>query len=567
MVRSRLVQQSLISLAIAGSVASCSSTSTLSVSRSAGYQTAVSYIGTQHPFAKESVYFVLTDRFVDGDITNNQTEQGGKHPTFNRPLLDKGKEIANIGYLGGDFKGIVNNLDYIKDMGFTSVWLSPIVDNPDESFTGGEIPVVGGIGKDKGKTGYHGYWGVNFFKVDEHWPSSDLTFEQFNQALEAKGLKTVLDIVANHGTPSFTMTPTDQPGYGEIYDKNGQLIADHQNLAPENLDPDNPLHQFYHNERDLVQLSNIDDTNPVVMDYFVEAYLQWLDQGADAFRIDTIRHMPHAFWKTFADRIRADYPGLFMFGESFEYDAAKVSTHTLPENGNISVLDFPLQKAMGTVFGSQQSGYEALTPHLYLDESPYHNVYELMTFYDNHDMPRIDADDNGFIDANNWLFTARGIPVIYYGSETGFMAGKSEHGGNRNYFGQQRINQAPGHIIHQQLTRIAHVRKNHVSLQRGLQVNVDLQGDVASFYRIYQHNGLHETALVLLNKGDTTARFSIDKYLSNGVWKDVLAGNDITVTNEQLTTDVAPHNVKVLILNGSNQSQTLNQFLQNRLTQ
>ena len=82
--------------------------------------------------------FWMTDRFVDGDVSNNQLQQGGDYPTFNLPLLSADGQSANVGYMGGDFQGVLEHADYIRDMGFTSVWLTPIVDNPDEAFAGGE---------------------------------------------------------------------------------------------------------------------------------------------------------------------------------------------------------------------------------------------------------------------------------------------------------------------------------------------------------------------------------------------------------------------------------------------
>ena len=149
--------------------------------------------------------------------------------------------------------------------------------------------------------------------------------------------------------------PVDQPKFGEIYDAGGRLVADHQNLRPEQLDPANPLHRWFHREPDLAELSNFDDTNPEVMDYLVGAYLQWIEQGAAAFRIDTIRHVPHAFWREFTARIRVKHPGFFMFGESFDYDARKIASHTQPENGAVSVLDFPVKAAMADVFEKEGS--------------------------------------------------------------------------------------------------------------------------------------------------------------------------------------------------------------------
>ncbi|WP_342779142.1 alpha-amylase family glycosyl hydrolase [Catenovulum sediminis] len=315
-----------------------------------------SYYGTLEPFAQENLYFVLTDRFVDGDPNNNYPEQGGdENYTFNRPLKGPDGKEANVGYLGGDLLGVYQHADYIKDLGFTSVWVTPIVENPDEAFTGGEKIHYGEMFKDGGKTGYHGYWGVNFFVEDEHLVSENFKFKDFTAGMKSKGLKTVLDIVANHGSPSYTM-PQDQPMYGEIYDKDGKLIADHQNLHPTELNYDNPLHTFFYKKPDLAQLSDTNADNPAVLDYFVEAYLQWIDQGAEAFRIDTIRHMPHHFWKKFADRIREHHPNFFMFGESFVYEADFIAQHTLPENGKVSVLDFPGQAAITSVFGKPKEG-------------------------------------------------------------------------------------------------------------------------------------------------------------------------------------------------------------------
>ena len=515
-----------------------------------GVDASAEYFGTLEPFASEAVYFIVTDRFVDGDPNNNYPDQGGVElGTFDRPIRLADSAPANIGYLGGDFKGVLDNADYIADMGFTAIWLTPIVDNPDEAFTGGKAPGEGGS-NDYGKTGYHGYWGVNFFELDEHLPSVDLDYADLTRQLdEQHGIKTVLDVVCNHGSPSFSMTH-DQPKYGEIYNAHGELLADHGNLHPSELDPDNPLHAFYRNEPDLAELSDMDYENPAVLDYFVEAHSQWLSEGASAIRIDTIKHMPHAFWKDFSDRLRQRHPGLFMFAEAWSFDAELLAEYTYPENGGISVLDFPGREAMVSVFGSQDGAYSNLLDYLHLDTGVYQSPYELMTFYDNHDMTRIDADDNGFIDANNWLFTSRGIPVVYYGSEIGFRAGADQHAGNRDYFGQENIERAKTHAIHAALSRIAAIRKGSVALQRGLQVNLQFAGDTASFYRVYQQGSQTQTALVLLNKGDVATSFEISDRLSHGNWREADTGDITAVQAEspKIVTSVPAHDVRVFLL-------------------
>ena len=509
-----------------------------------------SFVGTTEPMAAHAVYFVMTDRFVNGDPSNDHREQGlPDHGTWGGPVpgAPPGKEDY-VGYLGGDFRGLLDNASYIRDMGFGAVWLTPIVEQPDESFSGSRPAAWGQMFTDGNKSGYHGYWATNFYQLDEHLPSEGLDFRGLTAGLRARGLKTVLDVVANHGSPSFS-APSQRDTFGKLFDEAGELVADHQNLPPRRLKPaTHPLHAFFRTEPDIAELSNLDDRNPAVVDYLVGSSLKWLGQGADALRLDTIKHMPLPFWKTYADRLRAEHPGLFMFGEAFTYEPDVLGAFTQPENGEISVLDFPLQKAMGEVFGKREAGYEAIVPALFLDGGPYANPYVLMTFYDNHDMPRLDADDAGFINANHLLFTVRGIPVVYQGSEVGFMRGTAEHAGNRNYFGQARIDAAPSNPIHQALKRIATLRANTPALQRGLQVNVEFEGDRAAFYRVLEHEGVAQTALVLLNKGDRAARFRIDELAQPGRWREALAGGTrVLAAGEAFEAEVPANGVQVYL--------------------
>jgi cyclomaltodextrin glucanotransferase len=514
-------------------------------------QPAGDYYGTLEPFASEAVYFVVTDRFVNGDPGNDHRDQGGAHPTFDIPLHCPDGVVAHLGYLGGDFHGLLDNADYIREMGFSAVWITPIVDNPDEAFSGGDEVTCTSFLTDRGKAGYHGYWGMDFFRVDEHLPSPGLQFADLTRGLRAKGLKTVLDIVANHSSPAWSM-PQKQPGFGQVFDAAGTLVADHGNLPPAQLDPArNPLQRWYNTTPDLAQLGDFNPDNPAVMDYLVGAYRQWIEQGAAAFRVDTIGHQPLEFWNRFAARIRADHPGFFMFGEAFDYDANKIAPYTWNENGHYSVLDFPMKKAIADAFEKSGGDFAALGAALELENGPFQNPYELATFYDNHDMARFDASDAGFIDAHNWLFTARGIPVVYYGSESGFMRGRAEHHGNRNYFGSEGIAAAREHPIRRQLTRIARARSASVALQRGLQLDLELAGQRATFYRVFAHAGQAQTALVLLNKGDEPESFDLGDRLQSGSWRDALDSTRAPLTIDAGTThrfEVAPHDVAVWLL-------------------
>ena len=504
------------------------------------------FIGTTEPFASEAVYFVVTDRFVNGDPSNDHREQGGERGTFDIPLRWEDGRTDNVGYLGGDFKGLLDHAGYIREMGFSALWITPIVDNPDEAFTGGDPITQTSFLTDRGKSGYHGYWAKNFYRLDEHLPSEGLDFRAFTSAMENAGLKIVLDIVANHGSPGWSM-PVDQKEFGRLYDASGNLIADHGNLPPEQLDPaNNPLHAFYNVKPDLAQLSDFNEDNPAVMDHLVGAYLQWIEQGAQAFRVDTVRHVKPEFWRLFAERIRAKHPGFFMFGEVFDYEAAKTALYTHPENGGMSVLDFALKKALLEVFENEDSDFAALAPALFLKDGPYANPYELMTFYDNHDMARMNASDTGFINAHHWLFTARGIPVIYYGSEIGFERGAVEHNGNRNYFGVEGIETARNHPIRQGLIRVSQLRQRLPALQRGLQFNLKLEGDEAAFYRVLQTEDTNQTALVLLNKSAEPRAIALGQHLQPGEWKDAESGEAIRLGSEA-RIEVPANGLRVLL--------------------
>ena len=211
-----------------------------------------------------------------------------------------------------------------------------------------------------------------------------------------------------------------------------------------------------------------------------------------------------------------------------------------------------LKQALANLFEKPSSDFATLAEPLHLTDGPYANPYELMTFYDNHDMPRMKASDDGFIDAHNWLFTARGIPVIYYGSEIGFERGTAEHAGNRNYFGVERIEAARTHPIRAALARIANIRASTPALQRGVQVDIELQGDRAAFYRVLQHAGTRQIALVLLNKGDAPQDFAIERMLQAGTWRSALEGGEIEVARGgKLEASVPAHGVQVFLLDAA----------------
>ena len=517
---------------------------------------ATDYYGTTQEFAKESIYFLMTDRFTNGDTSNDFQDQGCHiNCSFNQKTPEGD---ADIGYMGGDFKGIVDNIDYIKEMGFSAVWITPIVENPDSAYTGG--------GLDANKSGYHGYWGTNFYTVDEHLESSGLNFQQFVSILNEEGVKVVLDIVANHGSHGFGMTQHqwNNSNFGRVFDKNWNKICDHENKPWGQIAGNNC---FLNNQNEDgkpflgAPLAEFDQRKQFIKDYLNNSFLQWIDQGVAAFRIDTVKHVPESYWAELAELIRAQHPGFYLFGEYFSDSMAELSN--FQNATNISVLDFAGKSAMQSVFGGGNS-YANLAGYLDLENNQYKNSYDLATFYDNHDMPRMNASDNGFIDAHNWLFTTRGVPVLYYGSEMGFQRGKAEHDGNRDFYGPGNISNARNSQIFQKLKEVVALRQSNIALQMGIQVNVVLNQDIAVLYRVYQKGDVNQTALVLLNKGNGIADFHITEHLSDGRWVDAKSGELFNV-NGSLNTTVAPHDVKVLLFDQEVNSTSLIRILDARM--
>jgi cyclomaltodextrin glucanotransferase len=503
--------------------------------------------GTLEPFAEHSVYFLLTDRFVNGDTTNDFRDQGKSVGLGTWDIEMKGSDggSANIGYLGGDFQGIVNNADYIHSMGFGAVWLTPIIEQPNEAYTGGDPCFYGApVGRaDRGKTGYHGYWATNFYKLDEHLPSADMDFQKYTAKMKEKGLKTVLDIVCNHASPAFTM---DQAQYDRVTSQFGRLFDESGKQVAASGNQPSGYSSWFVGE-DVATLADFSTTSEEVFNYLTKAHLKWIDQGVDALRIDTVKHMPKSWWKRFNDAVRAKHPGMYIFGEDWGVTSAGMGAYQ--READMDTLDFPCMWACKSVFGGNGS-YDGLKGYLHIEEgnTTFKNPYTAATFYDNHDMPRMGGTDEAFINAHNWLFTTRGVPIIYYGSEMGFQRGISEHRGNRNYFGTEGIAKAKNHKIYKELSKIGKIRKENIALQKGLQINISLSGKQASFLRVYQHKGVNQTAVVMLNKDDVAKNVTVNKYITPGTWKDAETG----VTKEfagVISAEVPANGFKIFLLN------------------
>jgi glycosidase len=369
---------------------------------------------------QQSIYQIITDRFYDGD-TNNDNAEGTYAPSGNG-----GSSVH-----GGDFEGIEQKLDYLKALGVTAIWISPIVLNTEGQF--------------------HGYSAWNFYAVAPHWGSIS-NLQHLVQAAHARGLLVIDDIVVNHAGDlvSSSGTTFNYPtGYALSYVNGSKTYP-----APFNLSSTNPaLTNLFHNYGDI---QNYNDTNQVVLgwlsglnDFRTETpyvrtnmaaiYAYWINQiGFDGYRVDTALEVDMGCWQSFCPAIHAaaaanGNTNFFMFGEADNGSETVVAPYTGTADGGPfefdSVVDYPLyDNAIQSVFAAATGATALIQNHYNSVDSIYDPAsrMQLVTFLDNHDNPRFlstseaSGNTNRLALALTFLYTSRGIPCLYYGTEQGF---------------------------------------------------------------------------------------------------------------------------------------------------
>ncbi len=495
------------------------------------------------------IYFVMTDRFVDGYSGNNNI-YGDEYRAPNNS-----SDEALRYYNGGDFKGLIDNLDYIKSMGFNAIWITPVVKQPPGRYVNS--------GQTYDAAGYHGYWGYDFDSIDPHLESPGATFSNLIAEAHARGIKVILDIVVNHGHggdahPSVQWyndrLKVKLDGqwwtYGQATDpyyNNTNGVSDIWENAPGFF--------TYGGGYTLLDLLDFNERDPRTRQHLINVYKKFIDMGVDGFRIDTVAYMRKQWWGIFADAIW-DYaaskgkPWFLQVGEAWvatRSDALDYSKYSSRKAFSLldlhgSCMDFPGQ-AKSVFAGS--SGFEQMANIMSSDNSGGIDPTFLGTFVDNHDKPRFPggyADDGTKVkiwkNALNWYFLARGIPIVYYGTELdGTQDHINDHGQgepfNRMFIGQSKINNVrnnpDNYPIYRHLQLLNTIRENEISIRRGSQINIHLSGNIAVFKREY----ITSVSYVFLNKGDSSANYNIN--LPSGNYIQVTPSGPNTLSTNTLS--------------------------------
>lgn len=378
------------------------------------------FSGTPSPnWEDQIIYFVMIDRFANGDTSNDVLTDSG---------IESG--MVNSKYNGGDIQGLIDQLDYIKELGATAIWVTPPVANQwwDGSVNYG---------------GYHGYWARDFKKVEEHFGDVEL-YKKFVEEAHKRGMYVIQDIVANH-TGNFL-----------IY-KNGRYFLNNQSVPtnkpdqyPFNMndynDPEQRKLNVYHwpseiknpnqYNTEFSQLDDLNTENPLVIEALKDSYTFWIEEAdIDGFRIDTAIYVPNEFWEEFLNGENGIYEiaqkveknDFLTYGEAWITpqpftNVAEKSLNEYMEIGFNSMLDFPLQTDIKRVF-KEGKPTSYLEYRLNQRETMYKDPSRMITFIDNHDMDRFlkGSDINSLKQALTFIFTIPGIPTIYYGTEQNFV--------------------------------------------------------------------------------------------------------------------------------------------------
>jgi glycosidase len=435
----------------------------------------------------EIIYFVLPDRFANGDPAN---DRGG----LKGGPLQHGFDPTHKGfYHGGDLKGLTAKLDYIQGMGVTAIWFAPIFKNK---------PVQGMPGQES--AGYHGYWVTDFTQVDPHF-GTNAEFKAFVDAAHARGLKVYMDIIINHTADVIDYAEGPENGYryrskGEYpFSRRGDKAINPGFAGDDNPDPANwakltdPAFSYtpvvteaeknvkvpawlndvtlYHNRGnshwigessvygDFAGLDDLATEHPRVVSGMIEIFGQWIDDyGIDGYRIDTAKHVNPEFWQAFTPAIlaRAKAKGIdhfHIFGEiAYEEPTATIAAQVMAESRLPYALDMGFAKAAQMV-ASGKSPPRLMAEFLQQDAiypGGAKTALGLPTFLGNHDFGRFSmfvremsgSDDPDTLLArvklgHAMMFLLRGVPTVYYGDEQGFVSDGNDQLAREDMFPSQ----------------------------------------------------------------------------------------------------------------------------------
>lgn len=476
----------------------------------------------------DAIYLIMPDRFANGNTENDMIPGMKEKPNRNEPY----------GRHGGDIEGIKKNLDYIKEMGFTSIWLNPVLEN------------------DQPESSYHGYAITDFYNIDRRLGSNQ-EFKELVDACRARGLKMIMDMVFNHcGSEHWWIKDLPSPSwinqFPEFTRSNYRLSTVSDPYASK-ADLELTTRGWFDNTMPDMNLKN-----EFVLNYLIQNSIWWIEySGLQGIRMDTYPYPDKNAMVVWIKRIMQEYPQFNIVGESWISSPSKLAywQKDFPNkdgyNSNLrSLMDFPLADALAQAF-NEDEGWSSGLIRIYdvlADDHLYRYPMDMVVFAENHDLGRLfhflNNDINKMKMAIAFLGTVRGIPQWYYGSEI-IMDGNGYEGHANirkdfpggwqgdatNAFTAQGRSEEQN-IVFDYLKKVLNYRKSSNVLQYGKTLHF-IPGDGVYVYFRYIDD---EAVMVLLNNNEEdakdidTSRFSeITSKYTRGI--DIVSGKKINTLN------------------------------------
>lgn len=458
-------------------------------------------------FSTDTIYQIVTDRFFDGDPSNNPTGD----------IFDK---TNNRKYHGGDWAGITQKINngYLTNMGISAIWISSPVEN------------ITSIDPSNNSAAYHGYWAKDFFRPNTFFGSVQ-DFKTMVDTAHDANIKVVIDFAPNH-TSTAEYGSMVFPEDGRLY-RDGQLISGFKNDTAGIFNHEewtdfstweNGIYHSMYGLADLNQMSGTVDT------YLKDSINLWLDYGVDGIRVDAVKHMPMGWQSNWLSSIYSHKP-VFVFGEWFNGGTGSDSEMDCFANeSGMSLLDFRFANAVRNTLGSKTMSMQEFYDVVVATETEYKEINDQVTFIDNHDMSRFMtlANNSSSVDmAYVVQMTSSGIPTIYYGSEQ-YATGASDPD-NRGDMPSFNTNSKAYKII----SKLAPMRKANPALAYGKTIERWVNSDVLVYERTFGNSVVYTA----VNRSTTTG-YNITGALTalpTGTYSDVLqglcGGGNLTVSN------------------------------------
>lgn len=454
------------------------------------------------------IYFMLTDRFNNGDPTNDDPHG----INYDKDHLES--------YHGGDFKGIIDKLDYLKELGINTIWITPIVDNI-------EWNLMNGKGT---QYGYHGYWAKDFTKIDEHLGDVE-TFKELLDQAHDRGIKIMVDVVINHtgyglkesdNSTNIPNYPTQEDrerfkGMLRTNPKAGDLITGELAGLPDfKTEEDNVRKQVIAWQKAWIENTKTEKGNTI-----------------DYFRVDTVKHLDKKTLLDFKNEIIKTKPDFRMIGEFFDGNAF-MNGQLLHPSLMDSVLDFDFKKvAKAYTIGNFRSAEKQLLTR----NKKINNYWTTGHFLSSHDEDgflavRLSGDEGLFKIASSLQLTAKGQPVIYYGEEIG-MSGKAAGDFSKGEFGENRYDfdwsKVENNHMLDHYKKLLAIRNSYTNIfTDGTRESLvfDKKQGISVFERALDQEGI----IVSLNIKDEEASYNLTSKLKEGeVLKDLYTDKEYTV--------------------------------------